>query len=326
MPAAQERTILAARPNAKENETTVTPTNAAEAAAASPPRLLPLFGLAALAVVWGLSIPLTKLALRDIPPLTLTALRYGFAAPLFAPFLFRRPLPSRRALLLMAGLGALGVGLGQIAQMLGVQRTSAAVATVISATIPMFVVALAARRLGQPIRASQALGLVVALAGVAVVAAEGPAPTATLTVSAIAGDLLVLLSAICIALYYVHGAEVSARHSVIVMAGWSSIFGAVFLLPFAAAELAVSPVRFTAVGLGVALYLAALVTVAGMWVWLHCLRLLPARIAAASQYAQPLVGVAASAALFDESIGAAFAAGTALVLAGVALTAWSPRR
>jgi drug/metabolite transporter (DMT)-like permease len=52
-------------------------------------------------------------------------------------------------------------------------------------------------------------------------------------------------------------------------------------------------------GVGVVLYLGVLVTVAGMWIWLHSLRVLPVRIVAGTQYLQPLIGVSASAALWS---------------------------
>ena len=38
-----------------------------------------------LAVMWGLSIPVTKLGLLTLPPLTLTALRFAIAVPLLVP-------------------------------------------------------------------------------------------------------------------------------------------------------------------------------------------------------------------------------------------------
>ncbi len=133
---------------------------------------LPLFGLLGLSLIWGLSIPLTKLGLREFPPLLLATLRYVTAAPFFALFLIGRPLPSRRALLAMTGLGVLGIDVGQVTQILGVQRTEASVATIISATIPIFVVLLAGWRLRQRLRIVHGLGLALALAGVAI-AVEG---------------------------------------------------------------------------------------------------------------------------------------------------------
>lgn len=104
------------------------------------PPLIPLLGLLALCLIWGLSVPLTKLGLQFFPPLLLAALRYLAAAPFFVLLLLWRALPSRRALLMMALLGMIGIDVGQVLQILGVQRTDASVATVISATIPIFVV------------------------------------------------------------------------------------------------------------------------------------------------------------------------------------------
>ncbi len=152
-------------------------------------------------VIWGASIPLTKLALRDLPPLTLTALRYWIAAPAFMVLLRRRPIPSGRALAAMGALGLLGIPLGQVAQALGVARTSASVATVISATIPIFVVVFAVLRLRQAIRTRQALGLLLAFAGVGLVATGGPGGLATaLQTQAAAGNALMLVSALSTAL------------------------------------------------------------------------------------------------------------------------------
>ncbi|HKX17568.1 MAG TPA: DMT family transporter, partial [bacterium] len=106
-----------------------------------------LGALLLLAIVWGGSIPLTKLGLRDIPPLTLTALRYLTAAPCFLWLLRGRRLPSAGGCAAAAALGLLGIGVGQVSQTLGVRLTPASVATVVSALIPAFVVALAAVRL-----------------------------------------------------------------------------------------------------------------------------------------------------------------------------------
>jgi len=277
--------------------------------------------LLALVAIWGASIPLTKLALRDLPPLTLTALRYVIAAPAFMVLLHGRPFPPRRALAALGALGVLGIPMGQVAQALGVARTSASVATVISATIPIFVVVFAVLRLRQPIRTCQAVGLVLALAGVGLVATGGPGGlAAALRTQAAAGNALMLVSALSIALYYVLSAELVGRYSAGPTAAWTSLFGAGAMVPLAAWELRYATARLTVPGVGVVLYLALLVTVAGMWMWLHALHELPARVPAALQYLQPVVGVGLSAALFGDPLGASFWFGTSAVLLGIAAT------
>lgn len=276
-----------------------------------------VLGLVALVVIWGLSIPLTKLALAETGPLTLTALRYGVAVVCFVGVLAGRRAPPAGALMRMAGLGALGIGIGQVAQTLGVQRANASVATIISALIPLLVVVFAVLRLRQRILPVHVLGLLMAILGVAMVAGvgSGGVPGVGLT-----GEALVLVSAIAIALSYVMLAELTAAHGTAVVSAWSSLAGAVILLPPAAWELAATPRWPGPVGIAVVAYLGALVSAAGLWIWLYVLRVVPARIAAGAQYFQPLVGVGASALLFGDSLGTPFVIGTALVLGGVIMT------
>lgn len=289
--------------------------------------VMSLIALAVLIVVWGLSIPVTKLGLADFPPMTLTALRYLAAAPFFVWLALRAPRPPLRALAAMAAIGIVGIGIGQVSQAVGVNLTAASVATVIGATIPILVVLLAALRLGQRIRGVHVLGLLVAIGGVGVIATGGRLSALAEAGGALLGDGLMVVSAVSVALYYVLSTELAARHGVLTVAAWGSLFGTAALLPFAAWELATTPLQPpTASGIASVLYLGIFVTVAGVVVWLNLMRSLPARIAAGSQYMQPLVGIVASAWLFGDAIGATFLAGAGLVLAGIALTAWTPRR
>ena len=149
-------------------------------AASDRPSLRSIAAMLLLAVMWGLSIPVTKLGLATLPPLTLTALRFAIAVPWLLFFaLGKRRLPWR-ALPRIAALGILGVGIGQVAQTLGVARTPASVGTIVSATIPVFVVLFAALRLNQSVSGRQKLGLVAAFGGIALVALGNGEGTADL--------------------------------------------------------------------------------------------------------------------------------------------------
>jgi O-acetylserine/cysteine efflux transporter len=204
-------------------------------------------------------------------------------------------------------------------QTFGVRETTASVATVISATIPLLVVVLAAIRLHQPIRARQAVGLGTAFGGVILVATGDPRRVPDLLrTPAAGGDALMLLSALAVALYYVLSVELVERYTVTAVAALTSLAGACALVPAAAWELHYAPVTLSVRGTAVVLYLAVLVTVVGIQIWLHALKSLPATVAAVLQYLQPLVGISASAALFGEPLGVWFAIGTGLVFAGIA--------
>lgn len=273
-----------------------------------------------LAVMWGLSIPATKFGLATLPPLTLTALRFAVAVPvLLFLVLGRRRLPWR-SLPRIAGLGILGIGIGQVAQTLGVAGTSASVGTIISATIPVFVVVFAAVRLKQSVSRRQRLGLLAAFIGIALVALDSGGGGAGLLQSSLAGAAWLLLSALTIAFYFVWSVQLAERYGTAVVVAWSTLFGFIALIPWAAWEVSRVPFHITADGVCAALYLGLVVTVAGLFLWLKLLQTVPARIAASVQYLQPVVGVAASAALFGEKMGALFAIGVVLVLVGLALT------
>lgn len=277
--------------------------------------------LVLLTLVWGCSVPVMKLGLRDASPIGLVAWRYACAAPFFLALLFRSRLPPPRALAALAGVAAFGLCAGQVGQILGVQRTSAVVATIVTATIPILTVLLGSVRLGQPVRAHHLAGLLLAFAGIALATAGAGPPGAAFTAESLAGIALLLVSSVCIAGYYVFSAELALKHGVLAVSAWTTVLGALFLSPLALWAVASGQVRPSAVSLGAILYLGLLVTVLGITIWLVALRDLPVRIAASSQYVQPLVGIAASAALFNTDLRFGFAAGTALVLAGIALGA-----
>jgi drug/metabolite transporter (DMT)-like permease len=280
-----------------------------------------------LAIIWGGSIPATKLALTDMRPLTLNALRYLLAVPFCLPLLIGQRRPPSRSLLSMLGLGAISGIIGQCGQVLGVNLTAASVATVIGATIPVLFVLLATVRLRQPLAAKHVAGLACAFLGIALVAVGDPRHVAAGGFAqGLLGDALMLISALAVAIYYVGSTELSARYSAITVTAWTTIGSALCMVPVLIGELIVAPYRGSVTSWALALYLGAFVSVAGSWIWFRSLARVPARIAGSLQYLQPLVGVALSAMLFGDRLDVWFAAGTILVFAGIALSSTPSRR
>jgi drug/metabolite transporter (DMT)-like permease len=279
-----------------------------------------------LAVMWGLSIPVTKLGLVTMPPLTLTAFRFAVAVPLLFLFVVGKPRLPWRAFPQVAALGIIGIAIGQVTQTLGVVGTSASVGTVITATIPVFVVVFAVLRLKQAVSGRQAFGLLAAFIGIALVALDNGGETAATSQTTLAGVSLLLLSALAVAFYYVWSVELTNAYGTATVVAWSTLFGFVLSLPWAVWEIWQIPLRVTAEAFGSAVYLGVVVTVAGLFLWLHLLRIVPARTAASVQYLQPVVGIAASSAMFGDQLGFLFAAGVIVVLIGLALTMASRSR
>ncbi len=282
--------------------------------------------MAFLAIVWGLSIPATKLGLETVPPMMMTAMRFLVAVPLLFFLAWRQLHVPWRAVPSIVGLGAMGITFGNVGQSFGIQGTSASAATIISATIPVFIVVFAAFRLKQRVTALQWLGLLAAFGGIALVALGSGADAGGASSTTFMGVTWMLVSAIAIAFYYIWSSELSDRHGTMGVTAWNNLAGLITILPLAAWEMSTTAYQITATAIWVALYLGTMVTGVGILLWLYLLRTVPARIAASVQYMQPVFGIAASAALFGDTLGALFMAGVVLIFFGLALAVAGPRR
>jgi drug/metabolite transporter (DMT)-like permease len=260
-----------------------------ESAAATPSNSISMRSMGAmllLAVIWGLSVPATKLALLDLPPLTLTALRFLVAVPLFLILAVGHLRVPWRAVPSILALGVMGISMGNVAQSFGVAGTSASVATIISATIPIFVVIFAALRLKQPVTVRQWFGLVAAFAGIALVAMGSGPEVADATSTALSGVAWMLVSAVAIAFYFIWSAELSEKFGLMAVAAWNGLAGLIVMVPLAGWEMTHTSFEVTARAVWLTVYLAVMVTVLGLLLWLYLLRNVPARIAASVQYLQ----------------------------------------
>ena len=278
-----------------------------------------------LAVIWGLSIPLTKLGLETLPPLTLTALRFATALPPLFLLVMKQRLPWR-ALPRVAMLGVIGISVGQVAQTLGIEGTSASIGAILSATIPVFVVFFAALRLKQGVTFLQMLGLFAAFSGIALVATGSGGDAASVARNSMAGILWMLVSSVAIAFYYVWSVELTREHGTPLVAAWSTFFGLIALLPWTCWEISRVPVNLTLSGLAIAAYLGVFVTAAGLYLWLYLLRTVPAIVATSVQYLHPIIGIVVGAAMFGDVLGLFFAVGVVLILGGLALVILPGRR
>lgn len=226
--------------------------NALDSAAFAPmvdsgrsPSMKSLGAMLVLAIMWGLSIPITKLGLETIPPLTLTAMRFLVAVPLLLVLSARQLQVPWRAVPSIVALGVTGIAVGNVAQSFGVQGTSASVGTIVSATIPILVVIFAAIRLRQTVAVRHWIGLLAAFGGIALVAAGSGAGADDLSKTTAAGVVWILVSAVAIAFYFIWSAELSVKFGTLAVTTWNSLAGFIAILPLAAWEMSHIPFQIT---------------------------------------------------------------------------------
>src|SRR5438093_12918301 len=127
--------------------------------------------LTAAGVIWGLTVPLSKLALGWLDAAWLTTARFALAAPVLA-WIARRHLRAA-ASGPVAAWGALGFGGVLYLQNLGMERTSVSHAALIVGAVPALV-AVATAAVGRAACGPLAWArIATAFAGVALVASSG---------------------------------------------------------------------------------------------------------------------------------------------------------
>jgi len=268
--------------------------------------------LAGAGLLWGTSVPLTKLALEWLPPAWLTVARFGLAAVVLLGIARSRVRGAWSPAVL--AWGAVGYGGSILVQNAGITRTSVSHAALLVGATPVLVAVVAAvrhRRAAPPVAWA---GFAVSFAGVALVAAGGGAG-ATLT-----GDALVLTSLAFSAAFTVAQARLLSGRDPLAVTAVQFVGAALTALPVAviAEGWPVAPAGMGAVAATAELTLLG--TLAASTLFAYGQARVSAEVAGAFVNLEPLVGAAAGALVFGDPVGLALAAGATAILAGIALS------
>ncbi len=189
-------------------------------------------------VLWGLMAPVAKMVMGAglVSALLLANFRMVGAAVLFwvASLFVKHEKVSGPDLLRLAGAAMLGIVLNQGCYTFGVSLTSPGEASIITTTMPIWVMLLAAVLLGEPVTARKAGGIALGLCGalILVLSTIGGA----LGGSSLGGDLLVLGAQLSYALYLTFYSRFIRKYSVFTLMKWMFLFAALAVLPFSLPE------------------------------------------------------------------------------------------
>lgn len=184
--------------------------------------------------MWGLMSPVAKMAMASglISPLLMTDFRIVGAAILFwiaSLFTPAERVPARD-LIRLAGAAILGILLNQGSFIFGVGLTSPGEASIITTTMPMWVMVLAALFLKEPITIRKTAGILVGASG-AIILVLNSTNTALTGDNPVLGDILVLTAQLCYALYLTIYKNFIARYSLVTLMKWMFTFAAIVILP-----------------------------------------------------------------------------------------------
>jgi drug/metabolite transporter (DMT)-like permease len=270
---------------------------------------------AAVAVIlWGVSFPVSRVAVREIPPLALATARFLLAAAVLWPAARHRGLTLARtdvrAVLL---LGLFGVTLYFAFENYGLVFTTASHASLIVATVPLGSAAVEAVRLRRAPHPLAIAGMIAAAAGVAVVVRPDGS-----TARSLGGDLLVLGAMASWVAYTFLARDLMARTPALLVTAATMAAGAALLLPLAVIESFFTPLHAPSASAWASLaYLGLLCSAAAYLLWNLALPALGVSVANNFLNVIPLIAVLTGVLALHEPWTASIALGGALVLLGV---------
>jgi len=263
-------------------------------------------------LLWGTTVPLSKLALGWLPPGWLTLLRFGLAGAILLVVARRRLRPALTLPVLASG--AAGYGGAVLLQNAGIDRTSVSHAALLIGATPVLVAVIAALWHHAVARPVAWAGFAVSLAGVGLVTGGGGGG------ATLGGDGLVLASLLLSATFTVAQDRLLRGRDPVAVTAVQFLGAALAMLPFSvvaegmpSAPGAPGPVLATA-GLVVG------GTLLPFTLFAYAQSRVAAEVAGAFFNIEPLVGAVAGVIFFGNPAGPEQAIGGAAILAGIALS------
>jgi len=268
--------------------------------------------LTAAGLLWGTTVPLSKLALAWLSPGWLTFVRFGLAAAILLTTTRFRVRGALSPAVLISG--AIGYGGSVAVQNAGIGRTSVSHAALLIGAAPVMVAIIAALWHHTVARPVAWAGFTLSLAGVGLITGgSGGGATAT-------GDGLVLLSLLLSATFTVVQARLLRDRDPVAVTAVQFLGAAIAMLPVAVVTGGMPAVP---TGPGPVLATAALVaggTLLPFTLFAYGQSRVSAEAAGAFLNLEPLVGAVAGVVVFGNPAGPAQLAGGMAILVGIGLS------
>jgi drug/metabolite transporter (DMT)-like permease len=278
------------------------------------------------AILFGASVVAIRIAVRDIPPLTLAVLRFGQGSlVLFVALVaFRRDLLriDRRDLPYFALLGIIFYTIFPVTFNAGMRYIEASRAALLLATMPLWTVVIARLVVGERLTRRQIAGVVLSISGVAIVMIDRRAIIDGTHYSA-KGDLLLLATALCGAVYNVLAKRMLGRYAGLTVTVYAMAIGTLLLVPASLLERAPSVATLDRETLAMVIFVGVFGGALAFSLWTSALsRLSPTQVSVFINL-NPMAATLLGATVLRERLSIFFAVGFAAVVVGVMIVNWT---
>ena len=296
-----------------------------------PPRLARTPGneldLLALVVIWGVNFTVVKVVLREIDPLAFNALRFPFAVLavwVLMRWQGRRMIPRARDWAKVTGLSLLGHVAYQVFFIIGLALTLAGNASLMLATVPMWI-AILSPALGYERFSWMILGgFLIAITGLTLVILGGASGMA-LGGETLRGDLLILGASVVWALYTILGRRAVRRNGALEVTAWTLWLGAPALILIGLPSLLRTDLASLSAGAWAGIvYAGAMAVGVAYFIWYRGVQRLGSSRTAVYSNLVPVAAILTAWLWIGETPGALQLLGAVVILAGVAVVRLAP--
>jgi len=280
------------------------------------------------ATLFGSSVVAVRVAVQEIPPLSLAVLRFAQGGLLLMILLLLTQRQLRiewRDLPLLALLGAILFTVFPVTFNVSLRLIEASRGALLLATIPLWSALLARLARSERLVSRQVVGVLLSLAGVGLALAEHGLDWNGGS-GALLGDGLMLVTALCGAAYGVLAQRAFAHYDALTVITFAMVFGTLLLSPVALVEIPVGVLtHLDGKSLALLVFLGVFGGALAFFLWTFALtRLTPTQVAVYINL-NPLVATVLGAALLAERLTILYAVGFGAVLLGVLLVNWPTR-
>jgi drug/metabolite transporter (DMT)-like permease len=273
----------------------------------------PFFALALLAFIWGYNWVVMKVGVKYSDPFTFSALRNFLGAlALFLIVAFRRGPFRPRPFWLLCLFAFFQTSMSGLS-IWALQMGSAGKTSVLTYTMPFWLLMLAWPILGERIHGVQWIAVVLAFAGLIFVLEPWGLSGLTAGLLAVAGGLSWAIASVLFKIIRKH-----YEIEILSFTAWQGFIGSIPLVIVAFATADQGP-RWTGTFIAALGYNVIVASAVAWLLWMYVLHSLPAGVAGISSLAIPVVGVLAAWIQLGERPGAAEAIGSGLIVAALAV-------
>ncbi|MCL5411692.1 MAG: DMT family transporter [Patescibacteria group bacterium] len=287
---------------------------------------LAIAALVITSIVWGITIIVLKLVLKEVPPFSLAFLRFSLASLMISPiFIFdgvHHPLHLKDTPKLFL-LGLVGVTIHLSLIFFGVKNTTATNAAIITALTPLGVATAASSFLKETNSPNYYSGSLIALLGIlAIFGAEPLFNSANFSPIHHLGNLLILGSVLTWSIFNIGSKELFKKYNSFTITAFLFLTGMVTFAPLAFLEYQANPTWTSHVSdqsiLGI-IFLALFSSVVAYLLYEWGLEHVRTSTAGLINYLTPVVTIISAVFILGETITLPFLLGSILIMCGLTL-------